>query len=379
MKKILIHAWAVQKKENRYYLPYTHWIYLNEIRKYYDEVVLLSSCKCLEKEEITDYIDITFQNTTVYELPYSTGYVDAVKYFFAYKEAYQKIKDVTTYYSRYPAPFGWLQKVYGKKEKRIIHYVGDPIDAAKNNPNFTKLRKMVLINAFKPENYFYNWACRGAKVFTNGHHIAEKLAKRKIGATPLISSTLTENDFFFKNKIINPENSNFIYLGYLRKAKGVETIIKAFGILQKKRPNIKLTIIGSGEFEQVLKSVCENQHINNVSFLGHIDDRTKINNLLRSHDVFLFGSLSEGSPRVILEAMANGLSVISTPVGSLPKTFEDKKEILFAEFNNEIDFSNKMLSVLEDNTRYNLIRTNAFEKVKSYTIENFIKKIFYED
>src|SRR5690606_4164839 len=136
MKKILLHAWAVQKKEGRYYLPYTHWVYLNEIVKYYDEIVLLCSCKTLKENEITNGINVAFLNVSVYELPAFNGYVDAIKYFFKYRKAYKEIENITTYYARYPVPFGWLQKKYGKKAKRIIHYVGDPVDAAKNNPNF---------------------------------------------------------------------------------------------------------------------------------------------------------------------------------------------------------------------------------------------------
>src|SRR5690606_24790016 len=143
-------------------------------------------------------------------------------------------------------------------------------------------------------------------------------------------------------------------------------------------PNAKFTIIGTGEFEANLKLICIEEQINNVSFLGHIDDRNQINQLLREHDIFLFGSLSEGSPRVILEAMANGLLVISTPVGSLPQTFVDEKNIIFARFNDEKDFSDKIISLVNNNNHYNFIRKNAFDKIKKYTIENFIKNIFNE-
>lgn len=380
-KRILLHAWSLQKKEDTYYIPFTHWVYLNEIVNYYDEIILLSPIKKITKsQEIKGRSISCFDNVKIYSLPYTAGgYISSLKYFFNYQKAYKNIKGVTTYYARYPVPFGWLQKIYGKKNRRIIHYVGDPIDVAENNPNFSRLKKTILVNGFKVENSFYNWACKGAEVYTNGHHIAEKLIKKKIKATPLISSTLTESDFYIEEKNIDINNINFIYLGYLRKAKGVETILRAFSIIQKQLPNIKLTIIGTGEFELNLKLICKEENIRDVFFLGHIDDRIKINSLLRQHDIFLFGSLSEGSPRVILEAIANGLLVISTPVGSLPKTFENGKEILYAEFNNEKDFSKKFFSLAENISNYNLIRNNAFKKAKNYTIENFIKKIFYED
>lgn len=41
MKNLLIQAWTIHKSNDKYYLPYTHWVYLNEIVNYYDEVTLL--------------------------------------------------------------------------------------------------------------------------------------------------------------------------------------------------------------------------------------------------------------------------------------------------------------------------------------------------
>ncbi|AZB28243.1 glycosyltransferase family 4 protein [Chryseobacterium balustinum] len=377
---ILLHAWTLQRLGNEHYIPNTHWIYLNEIINYYDNIILLSPVKVLDYSDKIDGHAIShLKNVSVYPLPFTSGgYISSLKYFFSYLKAYRNLKNIDTYYARYPVPFGWLQKVYGKSSKRIIHYVGDPIDAAEKNPNFSWIKKTILINGFKLENSFYTWACKEAKVFTNGHHIAEKLAKKNIQATALVSSTLTDNDFYFKEKNINPTEARFIYLGYLRTAKGVETIIKAFGMVQRKIPNIKLTVIGGGEFDTKLKSICNENNFRNIDFLGHIDDRLVINNLFREGDIFLFGSLSEGSPRVILEAMANGLLIISTPVGSLPKTFVDNEEIIFANFNDVEDFKNKIISIIYDNDKYNFVRKKGFEKIKDFTIKNFIKSIFYE-
>lgn len=378
-KKLLIHAWSIEKKGNKYFLPFSHWIYLKEIVKYYDEVVLLSSCIHLEGNETCENIEITsIENVSVYELPAARSYVSAIKHFFSYLKGYRSITGVTTYYSRYPTPFGWLQKIYGKNKERIIHYVGDPADVTKNNPSFNKLKKIILLSGFSLEVVLYRWACKGAKVYTNGHHLAEKLQKKKIPAIPLISSTLNDSDFHFAEKTISPENANFIYLGYLRTAKGVETVIKAFALYNKKYPNSTFTIIGSGELEDYLKNIVTENHIDNVRFLGHIDQRKKLNKELRTADIFLFASLSEGSPRVILEAMANGLAVISTPVGSLPTTFTNKEDILFADFNSPEEFFKAMIFLAGDNTVYNNIRISSFKKAQSHTITKFIKRIFNE-
>lgn len=377
--KLLIHAWAIEKKEDKYFLPFSHWIYLKEIVKYYDEVVLLSGCRYLEGEANSENIEITsLKNVSVYELPAAKNYANSIKHFFSYLKAYRSITGITTYYSRYPTPFGWLQRIYGKNKERIIHYVGDPADVTRNNPNFSTLKKVILLSGFSLEVILYRWACKGAKVYTNGHHLAEKLQKKKIPAIPLISSTLNDSDFHFAEKTISPKNANFIYLGYLRTAKGVETVIKAFALYNERYPNSTLTIIGSGELNSFLKEFVIKSNIRNARFLGHIEDRNRLNMELRLADIFLFASLSEGSPRVILEAMANGLAVISTPVGSLPTTFTNNEDILFADFNSPEAFFKAMLFLAGDNTIYNNIRISSFKKAQRYTITKFIKRIFNE-
>lgn len=379
-KKILIQAWTVHRSENKLYLPYTHWVYLNEIVKYYEEVCLLSQIKN-DDDVIEDGLHSisSFKNVTVIKIPYYDGYIGAIKHFLNYLLVYKKLNHFDVFYARYPTPFGWLQKVFTKSSKRIIHFVGDPIDAARNNPNFSKLKKSLLISFFYPEHLMYMWACRGALVYTNGNHIVNRLKKYGIDANPVTSTTLNNKDFYFdENRIFSKESIKLLYVGYLRKAKGVETVLRAFGILNEKFPQAELSIVGSGKFETELKQMIKSKNLKNVNFYGHIDKRDKLNQIFRNHHIFTFASLSEGSPRVVLEAMANGINVVSTPVGSLPFDFEDNKNIMFADFNDEHDFANKIESLILDQKKAKKIRINAFKKVKGFTIQNFIKNIFDE-
>lgn len=378
-RKLLVHAFAIEKKADTYYLQYCHWIYIKEISSYYDEVVILAGCRYLQNEDAVNISIAPFKNVSVCEIPMGSGsYISSIKYFFSYLKAYRSISGITTFYSRYPTPFGWLQKIYGNKVRRIIHYVGDPVDAARNNPNFSFWKKLLLINGFYVENALYNWACKGAEVFTNGPHLAHKLRGKGIEAIALISSTLTGTDFYFAEKEIQPETARFIYLGYLRTAKGVETLIHAFEIYNAKYPASTLVIIGSGEFEEQLKNMAASRRVRNISFMGRVEDRQLINRELRSSDVFLFASLSEGSPRVILEAMASGLAVISTPVGSLPATFENEQDIIFSNFNDYHEFAINMERITSDNSLFNRIRSSSYVKVQDATIDKFLKKIFLE-
>src|SRR5690606_31075751 len=115
----------------------------------------------------------------------------------SYVKAYRSLKSFNFSYVRYPIPFGWLQKFFFKKKARIIHFVGDPMDTFMNNPKLGKVKRWFYTTFFLPEHRMYMWACKGAQVYTNGFHLAERLKKYNIEANALISSTLTEGDFYF--------------------------------------------------------------------------------------------------------------------------------------------------------------------------------------
>jgi len=379
-KIILIQAWTLFKYEDKFYIPFTHWVYLKEISHYYNKIVLLSPVKIdsnYKKGMLC--IETLGCNVEVVSLPYADGYINSIKYFPSYLKAYKNLKYIDESYVRFPVPFGWLQRLYFKNKKRIIHFAGDPIDAALNNPNFSWLKKRLLVFFFIPEFLMYMWACQTANVFVNGFGISKRLKRFGIRHKNLISSTLNESDFYLEEgKKINRDEVKLLYVGYLRTAKGVEVIINSFEKIIKKYPKSKLTLVGSGEFEDSLKKIVKQKSIENVYFLGHVDDREELNQIFRSHDIFCFASLSEGSPRVILEAMANGINVVSTPVGSLPYIFEDRKEIVFSEFNNDSDFYSKIELLIEDYKLAEKIRLSAFSKVKTFTISKFIQNIFNE-
>ena len=109
---------------------------------------------------------------------------------------------------------------------------------------------------------------------------------------------------------------------------------------------------------------------------GHVDNRDKLLSLLRSSDLFFFPSRSEGSPRVVIEAMSQGCPVLSTPVGSLPGCFEENKEILFFPFKDAEIATSKILEIGENLEKLAQLRDCAYRKVSErFTMEGFIRTI----
>jgi glycosyltransferase involved in cell wall biosynthesis len=121
-----------------------------------------------------------------------------------------------------------------------------------------------------------------------------------------------------------PDNKflRVLYLGTVKKNKGFMEIIKSIPMIKKEVPLAHFSLVGEHCFPKELNEAFEfiksNQLSAFVDLPGVLVGQDKEKMLLES-DVFVFPPIApEGQPLVILEAMAAGLPVISTPQGAIP-------------------------------------------------------------
>lgn len=107
------------------------------------------------------------------------------------------------------------------------------------------------------------------------------------------------------------EIRRFLFLGRYERRKGIEELNEAIQLIliSDKFKNAEFQFIGPIPANKQLKDPRINYH-------GEIRGREELQQLIRKCDVLVCPSWSEGMPNVILEAMANGLSVIATDVGA---------------------------------------------------------------
>ena len=94
------------------------------------------------------------------------------------------------------------------------------------------------------------------------------------------------------------------------------TLFAAFEELRKRRPDVRVLVVGDGQERRHLEgAACEGIH-----FLGN---RIDVPEILRALNVFVLPSLNEGISNTILEAMASGLPVAATSVGGNKELVEE--------------------------------------------------------
>ncbi len=100
----------------------------------------------------------------------------------------------------------------------------------------------------------------------------------------------------------------FVFLGRYERRKGIEELNSA---IKKLDPNLNFEFhfIGPIPDEKKIDS-------KKIIYHGEVRDKIKLAELIKSCDVLICPSWSEGLPNVIFEAMANGLAVMATNVGA---------------------------------------------------------------
>lgn len=103
-----------------------------------------------------------------------------------------------------------------------------------------------------------------------------------------------------------------ISIGRLDQQKGFDWLLPQLPRIFAAQPNLDLLIVGEGPERGRLQAQAAELNIRNrIHFLGW---RADVPPLLKLADLLLLPSRWEGMPNVLLEAMAAGLPVVSTPV-----------------------------------------------------------------
>ena len=174
----------------------------------------------------------------------------------------------------------------------------------------------------------------------------------------------------FKPMKINVKNK-ILFVANLKKAeqyKGLEYLLLAISIVKSGIKNIKLIVVGSGDYTDYYKKLCQKLKIDrNVIFKGKLIDE----NLVREYqqtNVLVLPSLFESCPTVLLEAMACEKPVIGTNICGIPYLIKNEENgLLFPPKDSEA-LAEAIIKILNNPIFAKSMGENGYKKVK----ENFL-------
>lgn len=206
-------------------------------------------------------------------------------------------------------------------------------------------------------------------VINNGIQDIDLLSK------DLARESLLIKIFSKKPDIIDKISNKTIWIGTiseLHKNKGLEYVIEA---VSKLKENIILVIIGEGEERKKLEeNIVKYGASNKIFILGKIENASSF---LRAFDLFTLTSITEALPYVLLEAGKAKVPVVTSDVGGIPEIIENEKTGLLTKPKNVEDIKEKILNIIKDPKKANILATNLNKKIdRDFKTENMIKNTF---
>jgi glycosyltransferase involved in cell wall biosynthesis len=119
-----------------------------------------------------------------------------------------------------------------------------------------------------------------------------------------------------------------LFVGNLSERKGVSDLLAALALPGFDRSGLEVCIAGGGDIDSYRLKAYELGLQATVRFAGW-SDQQQVALLMAQADVLVLPSYDEGLPLVILEALANGVAVVCSPVGEIPAVLTDGVTALF--------------------------------------------------
>jgi len=175
-------------------------------------------------------------------------------------------------------------------------------------------------------------------------------------------------------KEISIKGNLLLSIGRLSPWKGFLCLVEVVVGLIKENPNFKLLIIGEGEERKHIEKKIKDLGLeDNVFLLGRIP-HDKLAVYFKAADLFILNTGYEGFPHVILEAMDNGVPVITTKRGGNSEVVEDGVNGILVEYNNKEEWKEAVLRLWRDKELQDKFINNSREKIRRFNWDNLINQ-----
>lgn len=325
-----------QKLWDRYLQHFDHICVIARVSKNPDH-------KIVERNVISD------ERISFIELDYYVGAKDYLKSRKSIKQILDKqLFNDGVVICRLPSSIGSLV-IKALKRKRIAYaceIVGDPWDVFARGGVSHPLRFFLRIKSYLTlkKQVRQSRAVLYVTKYTLQNRYPASAGVFNIGVSDVI---LKESEIAQSPKTLKHKDSyTIISIGSLAQLyKAPDVVIKSVKNVIDSGIKCNLVWLGGGCFLEPMKKIAGELGISsNVNFLGNVSSQEVLQQL-RSADVFVLASRTEGLPRAVVEAMGQGLPCIGTKVGGIPELLDDE---VLVEKENVQQLSKLLSKILTD-------------------------------
>ena len=226
--------------------------------------------------------------------------------------------------------------------------------------------------------HFWKWfmerfaGSRNVMLATGGG--TEPPSRRNPSIRWIFSTTLTEQELkacSMRRAGFSPERVRLIIVCRQDKEKGTGVVIESLPFILRDFPQANLDVVGDGQalvkFNELAAALGVTDRI---TFHGKVD-HDEVIRLLHQADLFCYPTAaSEGFPKVVLEALACGLPVVTTPVSVLSQLIGSGCGLIIEEA-TPMAVADAVRECLSDPERYRVMSAKAHDTARQYSLERW--------
>ena len=279
-------------------------------------------------------------------------------------------------------PFQIPRAILGLKTPKLLHATGNPVEIIDASTDYRGVvgflarrfarHSMAMMRKIIAEPR--------TRTITNGAELWERLGAKH--GRIVVSSAMYRAEMRPRTDCTLADPPRILFVGFMRPEKGVEVLIDAFDILRKRRP-LKLTLAGgvdreSGATELLHNRLAASPYRADITLPGEVEFGEQVFELYRTHDVYVLPSLSEGTPRTLVEARALGCPLVASRVGGVPSSVEDGRDGLLVPPRDPQALAAAIERILDDARLRQSLIDEGLRRSAAMTVEGFADSIVAE-
>lgn len=360
-------------KDGRIYMPSLLGVFVSDLAKRVSEFQYIAHTTKYDPK-IHDYC-LSDDNIHLIDLGKKKNSI--MRIFFGNRMLTKVVKqcDVDILLVRAPTPLApWLYWNFKKRMPVVYLLVGDysTIPSSLFSPsNLLYKTYEFLMNRFVLPNCF---------TMVNSHKLFKKYDGISKSVSEIKTTTITDKDFYYRQDTCQGETIHLLYVGRYDWNKGFKELFEAVQYLKGGKISFMLHLVGWDDTkgEKVLKgmkdAIASSKITDCVIIEGKKSIGEELNKMYRNADVFVLPSYSEGMPRCIWEAMANGLPVVTTNVGGIPYNITNKEAIIINPHSTP-ELTNALEKIISNAELRQSIISDGYKKAKEATLDVCNQKI----
>jgi glycosyltransferase involved in cell wall biosynthesis len=216
-------------------------------------------------------------------------------------------------------------------------------------------------------------ARRTDRIVTNADAITEAYLQRGIGHPDQYTTVYSgiEIDRFRDASPANDIDGSgvrILMVSRLADGKGFEDLFDAIEAIDG---DVSVYLVGDGPLFEELNAMIDERDLP-VEMLGY---RSDIAAIMAACDIFVLPSYREGTPRVITEAMASGLPVVSTAIAGIPEQVADGENGFLIQPGDDVALTDRLERLIESESLREAFGTVGYERVERFSVERMVSDL----